>query len=147
MPRNWLSLLIGLTLLAANILSIDFDGEGFEGKGIDTTVLYVPSAMDLAKAASPPAEKDAKSHAKYVPMGECQIVSAFEAPFTLVAKFRTPSVPVLGTLLVIPQPPQLIVLSKPLLWLPVPRGPPWRPIDLYSSPLRAPPFTLRTSRA
>jgi len=139
MPRNWLALLVAFALLSANLLSIDFDGEAFEGKGIDTAVLYFPSAVQKEAAASAKQSKPAVTSITYAPIGEGTQVFAFEVPFTLLAKYLVPLPHITAPLPVIFR-FAAPVLSEPLICATPPRDPPPRPVILRFCLLRAPPL-------
>ena len=84
-----LSLFLAFVLLSANLLSVDFDGGAFEGKGIETAVLYHPCSAETAPAPGNGQRANA-AQARYTALGEGQSVSAFEVPFTLLAKYHVP---------------------------------------------------------
>ena len=137
MLRNWLALLLAFVLLSSNLLSLDFDGEAFEGKGIETAVLYFPSAAqkearEMQSHSTSPTLKDAS-------LEEGTQVVAFEVPSTLLSKFFVP----LTFSLTAPLPVRFMlsapVLSEPLFCATTPRGPPPKPILFRSYSLRAPP--------
>ena len=136
-----LALLLAFVLLSANLLSVDFDGGAFEGKGIETAVLYLPS--DAAIAADNWQNARAEQTRIFAP-GEGQSVSAFEVPFTLMSKYVGPPLHIALTLPVLFI-PCLCVPSVPLVCLSVPRSPPRPPTELRSFSLRAPPFPLTPS--
>lgn len=138
MLRNWLSLFLAFALLSANLLSIDFDGEAFEGKGIDTAVLHLPAAAQPEERATATQRENDAPNAHYAPAEEGTRVFAFEVAFTLFAKYHVP-LPSLVALLPVPFPLAAPTLSEPLLCAATPRGPPPKPIVFRSCFLRAPP--------
>ena len=116
-----LALLLALALLSANLLSVDFDGGAFEGKGIETTVLYLPSS---ARTAPGNGQRENAARARYVAPGEEQSVAAFEVSFILISKYVAPSLHITLTLPAIPDLHAHHVQSVPLVCLSMPRSPP-----------------------
>ena len=141
MLRSRLALLLAFALLSVNLLSFDFDGGAFEGKGIETAILYLPSDAEIAVDNG---QKACATQTRLVAPGEGQSVSAFEVPFTLISKHAAPPLHV-----ALPLPvlfiPNVCTPCVPLLHLSVPRGPPRAPTDLRSFCLRAPPLSLTPS--
>ena len=138
MPYRRLALLLAFVLLSANLLSVDFDGGAFEGKGIETAVLYLSPGVN---ATATKGQKASAAQARYTALREGQSVSAFEVPFTLISKNTAPLLHVSLTLPAIVA-PRMFVLSLPLVCLTVPRSPPRPSTDLRSFSLRAPPLSL-----
>lgn len=138
MLHRSISLLLAFALLGVNLLSVDYDGGAFEGKGIETAVVYRATASkfdlgnELEAGASP---------TRYVALGEGQSVSAFEVPFTLISKYAAPP---LYVPIALPAPfaSRIHVHSISLICLSVPRSPPRQPTEVHSISLRAPPLSL-----
>ena len=133
-----LALLLAFVLLSANLLSVDFDGGAFEGKGIETAVLYLSPSVN---ATTTNRQKASAAQARYTALQEEQSVSAFEVPFTLISKYHVSllHIPVTLPAFVFPR---ICVPVASLVCLTIPRSPPRPPTDLRSFSLRAPPLSL-----
>jgi hypothetical protein len=134
MRLRLLPLIIAFALLSVNLLSVDFDGGMFEGKGIEKAFLPRSSGAEIDFAKEPHSGQTRMSAPE-----EGETVSAFEVPFTLVGKHLTSSVYAIGTLPLSFTALITTVQHVPLLCPMIPRGPPRQPTDIRSFSLRAPP--------